>query len=141
MLASLDEGLRTVVAMGSQTDLGLGAARQAGEIPDELDSLLQSSARASKHILGTALGLSTDILLVRRDLAASTSSVLPGQAEMPCVQPLWVSDTFFGGRCWEVSASDLLDRQRRHLAKVPSTSAPRTSRGGVSDLQAPHLQV
>ncbi len=137
LLTSLDEGLRSIVAMGSHIDLCLGAARQAGENPDELDSLLQSSARASKHILGTALGLSTDILLVRRDLAASTSSVLPGPGRDALRTAPLGADTLFGGRCLEVSASDLQDRQRRHLAKVPSTSAPRTFGGRGSGYRRP----
>ncbi len=137
LITSLDEGLRTIVAMGSHIDLCLGAARQAISNPDDLDSLLQSSARASKHILGTALGLSTDILLIRRDLAAGSSSVLPGPGRDTLRTAPLGAETLFGGRCLEVSASDLQDRQRRHLAKVPSTTAPRTSRGGVSGYRRP----
>ncbi len=104
LLASIDTGLRSLVAMGSHIDRMLGVARHAGEDPFVMDALLQSSARASKHILGTALGLSTDILLTHKDLAVNSSSVLPGQGREALRSAPLGSATLFGGRCAEVSA-------------------------------------
>ncbi len=106
----------------------------------DMDALLQSSARASKHILGTALGLFTDILLVRRDLAASTSSVLGPGRDALRTAPLGY-ETLFDGRCLEFSASDLQDRQRRHLAQGVLDGSAKDFEGRGFGLYAPHLQV
>ncbi len=69
LLASSDAGLQSLVAMRIARRPLFRGGQARREDPVAMDALLQSSARASKHILGTALGLSADILLTRRDLA------------------------------------------------------------------------
>ncbi len=96
---SADSKLRQIVAMASHIDLMLGAAREAIDQDDSasLDMVLQSAARASKHILSTSLAASTDILLSRRDASLAGSSVLQGPArELLRTAPL-SSETLFGG--------------------------------------------
>ncbi len=62
---SSDQRLRSIVAMASHVDLCLGATRGAVEEEDsiKLEALIQSAAKGTRHILGTALMASSDILL------------------------------------------------------------------------------
>ncbi len=82
-----------------------GGAKEAISQDDSgsLNSVLQSAARASKHILSTSLAASTDILLSRRDAALAGSSVLQGPARE--LLPPFIGDLFRGG-----SVSELLRR-------------------------------
>ncbi len=77
---STDRRVRSIVAMASHIDLCLGASKGAMAQEDgaELEGLLQSAAKASRHILGTALAVSSDMLLWKRDAALASSSLLPG---------------------------------------------------------------
>ncbi len=100
LLATLDSGLRGIVAMGSHIDLCLGAARKAGESPTELDALLQSSARAPSifwarrwHCLRTSFSYAGTWLLVRLQFS-------PDKAGRPCGQPRWGLTRSLVGAAW-----------------------------------------
>ncbi len=100
--------------MASHIDLCLGASKEVVAQSDSsaLEALLQSAARASRHILGTALMSSTDILLWRRDTALASSSLLPGPSREALRAAPLSSPALFGGLCEKASKEDVAERQR-----------------------------
>ncbi|MES9881401.1 MAG: hypothetical protein ABW185_11025 [Sedimenticola sp.] len=127
LIKGIDEGIRSLVAMASHIDLCLGAARKVGDDEVNLDSLLQSAARASRHILTKSLAMSADILLSRRDNVIRASSLIKGQGRETLRRAPLGSETLLGGLCATVSKADLEDRQRLHLRGLASSRPPPTA--------------
>ncbi len=127
LLESLDVRARSLVSMASHMDLFLGAAKHAIESEDSraVASLLQSSARAAKHVMATALTMSTDIILSKRDATLALSSVLPGQGrDLLRAAPLQ-GHNLFGDKCAQVASADTAERQSQQLARLSLPSSSR----------------
>ncbi len=125
-----DVRMRAIVAMASHIDLCLGASRGALAQEDgvQLESLLQSAAKATRDILGTALTASTDILLWRRDAALSSSSLLAGPSREALRAAPLSSSTLLGGLCEKASQEDVAARQRVFLTRQTSFGASSSSK-------------
>ncbi len=78
----------------------------------KLEALLQSAAKATRHILGTALMSSSDMLLWRRDTALASSSLLPGPSREALRAAPLAASSLFGGLCEKTSKEDVAERQR-----------------------------
>ncbi len=125
-----DVRMRAIVAMASHIDLCLGASRGALAQEDgvQLESLLQSAAKATRDILGTALTASTDILLWRRDAALASSSLLAGPSREALRAAPLSSSTLLGGLCEKASTEDVAARQRLFLTRQTSLGTPSAPR-------------
>ncbi|MES9882651.1 MAG: hypothetical protein ABW185_17430 [Sedimenticola sp.] len=116
---SLESRARGMVTMSSHLDLFLAALNKGLNLEEHYDTLqvlLQSAAKASRHIMGSAMSMSTDLLLCRRDAAIASASILPGQGRETLRACALTSPKLLGGKCAEVAAGDLADRQRNVLS-------------------------
>ncbi len=125
-----DQRMRAIVAMASHIDLCLGASRGAlaQEEGVQLEALLQSAARATRDILGTALAASSDILLWRRDTALASSSLLAGPSRESLRTAPLASSSLLGGLCEKASKEDVSERQRVLLTRQTTFGASSSSK-------------
>ncbi len=73
---SLESRSRAMVTMTSHLDLFLAALSRGLHQEESFETLLvllQSAAKAGRHLMGSAMSISTDLLLCRRDAAIGTS--------------------------------------------------------------------
>ncbi len=79
---SLESRSRSMVSMTSHLELFLAALgkgmRQGGNL-ETSSLLLQSAAKTSRHLMGSAMSMSADFLLCRRDAAIASATILPGR--------------------------------------------------------------
>ncbi len=130
---SLESRSRSMVSMTSHLDLflaALGKGMRQGENLETLSLLLQSAAKTSRHLMGSAMSMSADFLLCRRDAAIASATILPGRGREILRSCPLTANTLLGDKCSEVAAADLVDRQRNLLSTTISKlqSQPSQSR-------------
>ena len=128
----VENKLRASVSTLSHTDLFCAAAHKAltsGEDRDCVLSLIAAAAKSARHAMGTAMALSMETLLLRRDSAIAASNLLPGENRDRLRAAPLASDRLFGGLCSAVASEDATQRQREVLVHPAARSRPPGPKG------------
>ena len=131
-IESVENKLRASVSTLSHTDLFCAAAHKAltaGEDRDCVLSLITAAAKSARHAMGTAMALSMETLLFRRDSAFAASNLLPGENRDRLRAAPLTSDRLFGGLCSAVASEDATQRQRDVLVRPSIANRPAAPQG------------
>ena len=126
-LESMESRLRSSVSMLSHADLFCAAAHTAVTSNSEREqtlSLLEATARAIRHAMGTVMATTTETLMVRRESAIRASNLLQGENRDRLRKAPLTSNLLLGGLCNSVASDDATQRQRDRLVRPPPQPRP-----------------